>query len=1106
MSSRHALSSRRLDLASALFLLAAGAHAATEIWVPRQHNPGFAEAGRSFVAEVRAAPDLAAAGWTAALKNDLRSWNCTVASAVFGKIHHAKESGWLLTIAVPADTPPELLDLTVDHPASGPGTQARSLRVVKSFEENFYIVQLSDQHVVGATATQAGGNTSDNAGSTEAMKWAAPVLNLINPRFVAYTGDNETIFWEGEKGPGLEKARIHVQIYKEALTHFRVPTILCLGNHDIGWGTSETVRSWRLEYETLVGQRCQSFRMGSFYVLNNEWTINGELPYLAWAKSDYLAAYNDTSVKYRLLLQHYYDRPYEPRFIPIPDDKPCSLALGGHTHGTGKLPSSPYPYLLVGTAQDRQRAAFFSFEKTGTGWTCPQVATHGESSNVFRLVGDWGAPKVSIAYSAANDGTQIGNTATIVNNLPATFYSGRVRFLVPRGTYTVTGGSVEATYDYASGSRTAVLVKVNIAKNATVKVTIARESAPTPPVPSAPGNLKAQAASTSQINLAWTDNAGDETGFKIERKTGSGGTWTQIATVGANAASYSDTGLASNTLYVYRVRACNGAGDSGYSNEASATTGNRPPTVTLTAPASGASFTASASIALTATASDPDGSVMKVEFFSGATKLGEDTTSPYGLIWSNPAVGSHSLVAKATDNSGATATSSAVSITVHPAAVVGNGNGLLGEYFDDPFFGVPRTARTDATVNFDWGTGSPSANIAADTFTARWSGQIQAQYTETYTITTLSDDGVRLWIGGKEIVNNWTDHGPTEDSGTIAMVAGQKYSVWMEYYEHAGGATVRLLWSSPSTAKQVVPQSQLYSDPLRTPENPSGTGSGLDFAYYHGTWDLLPDFAALTPVKTGTVSDFNLGSRTQNDHFAFRFTGFVDVPYDGSYSFFTSSDDGSRLSIGSTLVVDNDGLHALQERAGTIGLRAGKHALTVLFFERTGSEGLSVSWSGPGIGKQLVPVGRLYRVLPANGDGLLATYFDTENLTGTTATRVDKTIDFDWGLSAPAAGFGVDTYSARWTGYVVPPASGSYTFIARTDDGVRLWVNGQAVIDFWQLRSVAESSGTIALNAGQRYSIRMEYYNGPGHGVAQLYWTGPGLSRQIVPQKHLYSK
>ncbi len=94
-------------------------------------------------------------------------------------------------------------------------------------------------------------------------------------------------------------------------------------------------------------------------------------------------------------------------------------------------------------------------------------------------------------------------------------------------------------------------------------------------VPAVPAGLTAAAASSSQVNLAWSDVA-NETGFKIERKTGSGGTYSQIGTVAASVVTYADTGLAPGTLYFYRVRATNGAGDSGYSNEASATTTSAP--------------------------------------------------------------------------------------------------------------------------------------------------------------------------------------------------------------------------------------------------------------------------------------------------------------------------------------------------------------------------------------------------------------------------------------------------------------------------------------------------------------------------------------------------
>ena len=95
-----------------------------------------------------------------------------------------------------------------------------------------------------------------------------------------------------------------------------------------------------------------------------------------------------------------------------------------------------------------------------------------------------------------------------------------------------------------------------------------------PTVPSAPSNLTGTAMSTSQINLAWSDNSNNESGFKIERKTGLSGTWSQIDTVGSNVKSYQNTGLSVGTTYYYRVRAFNSVENSGYSNEPSITTQN----------------------------------------------------------------------------------------------------------------------------------------------------------------------------------------------------------------------------------------------------------------------------------------------------------------------------------------------------------------------------------------------------------------------------------------------------------------------------------------------------------------------------------------------------
>ena len=142
-----------------------------------------------------------------------------------------------------------------------------------------------------------------------------------------------------------------------------------------------------------------------------------------------------------------------------------------------------------------------------------------------------------------------------------------------------------------------------------------------------------------------------------------------------------------------------------------------------------------------------------------------------------------------------------------PATVAG---GLTGTYHDNTDFTGASTTRTDASVDFDWGGGPPAPSIDADSFSARWSGQVQPKHSEVYTFHTTSDDGVRLWVDGQQLVDNWTDHGPTDDSGQIELTAGQKYDVRMDFYENGGGATARLAWSSASQARQVIPPNRLY--------------------------------------------------------------------------------------------------------------------------------------------------------------------------------------------------------------------------------------------------------------------------------------------------------
>jgi len=138
------------------------------------------------------------------------------------------------------------------------------------------------------------------------------------------------------------------------------------------------------------------------------------------------------------------------------------------------------------------------------------------------------------------------------------------------------------------------------------------------------------------------------------------------------------------------------------------------------------------------------------------------------------------------------------------------GGGIRGDYYKGMNFENHVLTRIDPRIDFSWGDpGGPDPVVGDDQFSARWTGEVEAAFTETYTFYASADDGVRLWVDGQQLVNAWIDQGTTEYKGTIDLVAGNTYSLVMEYYENGGGAVAQLRWSSPSTPKDFVPQAAL---------------------------------------------------------------------------------------------------------------------------------------------------------------------------------------------------------------------------------------------------------------------------------------------------------
>lgn len=225
----------------------------------------------------------------------------------------------------------------------------------------------------------------------------------------------------------------------------------------------------------------------------------------------------------------------------------------------------------------------------------------------------------------------------------------------------------------------------------------------------------------------------------------------------------------------------------------------------------------------------------------------------------------------------------------------------------------------------------------------------------------------------------------TANGGTVTLspVAGPGGRPMLRYLPASGfsGTDTFTYTAIDSTHRASVETSVqiriIDAGSFRAPDSPGFTDAGLDVTYYAGQWDVLPNFDALTPYAFDTTAQVNYPSTGgvfatsgRADDVGAVYTGFVTVDAPGLYTFYTNSDDGSRLFIGDQMVVNNDGLHGMVERSGTIGLQAGAHALRIEFFERGGGAGVIASYSAAMLPKQVIPASALTRpACPADWNG-----------------------------------------------------------------------------------------------------------------------------------------
>ncbi len=154
---------------------------------------------------------------------------------------------------------------------------------------------------------------------------------------------------------------------------------------------------------------------------------------------------------------------------------------------------------------------------------------------------------------------------------------------------------------------------------------------------------------------------------------------------------------------------------------------------------------------------------------------------------------------------------------LHPAAPApqpGVARGLAGNYFNGPAFTGGAVERLDGPIDFDFGPGAPLPGIQPRSYSVRWIGQIEVPTSGVYRFLTESDDGVRFWIGGVRLIDNWGSHALEEDSGSLPLEAGRRYAVRLDYRQNAGDAVVRLSWEPPGAGRSLVPADVLFPPAL----------------------------------------------------------------------------------------------------------------------------------------------------------------------------------------------------------------------------------------------------------------------------------------------------
>ena len=371
--------------------------------------------------------------------------------------------------------------------------------------------------------------------------------------------------------------------------------------------------------------------------------------------------------------------------------------------------------------------------------------------------------------------------------------------------------------------------------------------------------------------------------------------------------------------------------------------------------------------------------------------------------------------------------------------------GWRAEYFNNPgLAGNPAAVRNDPMLSFDWGNNPPASGILADGFSVCWT-QTVLLAAGTYRFNVTADDGVRVWVDGELIIDEWHGAQAVTYSAERTLSAGD-HKVVVTYYELWGNARIQFWWE-------------------RQGDFPQWRGEYFGNPQLSGSPTLTRNDAAITFVWGQSAPAAGLPS----DKFSVRWTR--TLAFDaGTYRFRVLVDDGARVFVDGTRIIDVWTNGSAREVSADVAIAAGYHTVVVEYYDASGDAVIQLSWE------------RLNAYPDWKGE-----YWSNRSLQGLPVlVRNDVNLDFDWGTGSPATQIPVDGFSVRWI-RTVQFAAGTYRFHVIVDDGARLWVNDRLVLDEWRDGAVRELTVDVPLAAGV-HALRLEAYEAMGQARVRLHW------------------